>query len=71
MPNELRDTIRYAIVGPVKVKAYKDIPEHNAHVIHTEGINFESPNTTTFQSIVVNKNKSLYCQNITNVIVLY
>ena len=57
MPNELRDTIRYAIVGPVKVKAYKDIPEHNAHVIHTEGINFESPNTTAFQSIVVNKSK--------------
>tara|TARA_Y100001958_G_C21247633_1_gene579211 strand:- start:272 stop:1531 length:1260 start_codon:yes stop_codon:yes gene_type:complete len=57
MPAELRDTVRYAIVGPVKVKGHRDIPEHSSHVIHTEGINLESPNTATFKTIMLKKNK--------------
>lgn len=57
MPDELRDTIRYAIVGKVKVKKYGDLPERDSHVIHTEGINLESQHTATFKSIIVGKCK--------------
>jgi hypothetical protein len=53
MSDELRDTIRYAIVGAVKVKAHKDLPERDAYVIHTEGVNLESPETAAFKSIVL------------------
>ena len=57
MPDELRDTIRYAIVGKVKVKAYGELPERDSHVIHTEGINLESPETVTFKALFRRKNK--------------
>lgn len=57
MPDDLRDTIRYAIVGSVKVKAHGDLPERDSHVIHTEGINLESTETAAFKSIIIGKEK--------------
>ncbi len=51
MPEELRATVRYAIVGPVKVKAYKELPERDAFVIHTEGVNLESKSTAVYKAI--------------------
>lgn len=57
MPEDLRDSIRYAIVGPVKVKAHNSVPEHNSHIIHTEGINLETHNTAAFKSIMRKQNK--------------
>ena len=52
IPEEIRDTVRYAIVGAVKVKAYGALPERDAYVIHTEGVNLESTETAAFKSIV-------------------
>jgi hypothetical protein len=51
IPEELRATIRYAIVGPVKVKEYQDLPQRDAFVIHTEGVNLESTQTAVYKSI--------------------
>ena len=52
MSDEIRDTVRYAIVGAVKVKAYGALPERDAYVIHTEGVNLESSETAAFKAIV-------------------
>lgn len=52
MPEELRDTVRYAIVGKVKVKAHGDLPERDSHVIHTEGVNLESSETAAFKAMI-------------------
>jgi len=52
MPDELRDTVQYAIVGRVRVKAHGDVEEHDSHVIHTEGVNLESVETPAFKSVV-------------------
>lgn len=52
LPTEIRDTIRYAIVGAVKVMPHCDLPERDAYVIHTEGVNLESSETPAFKAIV-------------------
>ena len=52
LSDELRDTVRYAIVGAVKVKAWRHLPERDAYVIHTEGVNLESQETAAFKAIV-------------------
>jgi hypothetical protein len=57
MPEELRDTVRYAIVGKVKVKAHGEFPERDSHVIHTEGINLESSETSAFKAMIPGKRK--------------
>lgn len=57
MPDEIRDTIRYAIVGPVKVKAYKSLPERDANVIHTEGVNLESKETVAYKNMILGNHK--------------
>ena len=57
IPDELRHSIRYAIVGKVKVKAHHDLPERDAHVIHTEGINLESTETAAFKAMIPGKSK--------------
>ena len=55
MPEEIRDTVRYAIVGAVKVKAHGQLPERDAFVIHTEGVNLESSETAAFKALVENR----------------
>jgi hypothetical protein len=58
LSDEIRDTVRYAIVGAVKVKAHGVLPERDAYVIHTEGVNLESSETAAFQAIVGRKSSS-------------
>jgi hypothetical protein len=58
LPEEIRDTVRYAIVGAVKVKAHGALPERDAFVIHTEGVNLESSETAAFKAIVGRKSAS-------------
>ena len=57
IPDEIRHSIRYAIVGKVKVKAHNDLPERDSHVIHTEGINLESTETAAYKAMIPGKNK--------------
>jgi len=57
IPDELRHSIRYAIVGKVKVKAHHDLPERDSHVIHTEGVNLESTDTAAYKAMIPGKNK--------------
>ena len=58
MPEELRDTVRYAIVGKVKVKAHGDLPERDSHVIHTEGVNLETSETAAFKAMITDERDS-------------
>tara|TARA_Y100001958_G_scaffold107557_1_gene75380 strand:+ start:2468 stop:3883 length:1416 start_codon:yes stop_codon:yes gene_type:complete len=74
MSDEIRDTVRYAIVGAVKVKAYGVLPERDAFVIHTEGVNLESSDTAAFQAIVGRKSPSgsiVYMRSKEDMISLY
>jgi hypothetical protein len=57
MSDTERDTVRYAIVGKVKVKAVASLPLRDAYVIHTEGVNLESKETPAYRSLVKGRSR--------------